>query len=279
MVEAFSRTARLLGKEAVGRLAACRVAVFGVGGVGGAVVEALARGGVGQLDIIDHDTVCPSNLNRQFIATAQTLGQLKAEAARERILSINPACRVTAHAVRFLPETADSFDFSLYDYVVDAIDTVSGKIELVLRAQAAGVPIISAMGAGNKLDPTAFRVADIYQTSVCPLARVMRTELRRRGVPRLTVVYSREVPLVPRPEADAPTAERACSAGRACPADECPDAAEGSGEPARCRAVPGSVSFVPPVVGMIIAGEVLRILAGLGTLAERPARPHNRGNG
>ena len=218
------------------RLHDARVAVFGVGGVGGYVVEALARSGVGTLDIIDDDKVCLSNLNRQIIATHATLGRYKVDAARERILSINPDCVVYAHKTFYTPETAAQFDFAQYDYVVDAIDTVTGKLALVLQAQEAGVPIISSMGAGNKLDPTAFRVADIYQTSVCPLARVMRTELRRRGVKHLKVVYSTEPSLTPLP----------------APAEE---------QTSR-RQTPGSTAFVPAVAGLIIAGEVVRDLTG-----------------
>ena len=195
MDEAFARTALLLGQEGMERLAQARVAVFGVGGVGGHVVEALARSGVGALDLIDSDQVCLSNLNRQIIATRATIGQYKVDAARDRIADISPSTQVRVYKTFYTPETAGQFDFTQYDYVVDAIDTVTGKLALVLQAQEAGVPIISSMGAGNKLDPTAFRVADIYQTSVCPLARVMRTELRRRGVKHLKVVYSTEPPL------------------------------------------------------------------------------------
>ena len=236
MDEAFARTALLLGQEGMERLARARVAVFGVGGVGGHVVEALARSGVGALDLIDNDQVCLSNLNRQIIATRATIGQYKVDAARDRIADISPSTQVRVYKTFYTPETAGQFDFTQYDYVVDAIDTVTGKLALVLQAQEAGVPIISSMGAGNKLDPTAFRVADIYQTSVCPLARVMRTELRRRGVKHLKVVYSTEPAMTPFP----------------APAEE---------QPSR-RQTPGSTAFVPAVAGLIIAGEVVRDLTG-----------------
>lgn len=219
----YERTEQLLGSEGIERLAKARVAVFGVGGVGGYVVEALARCGVGALDLIDNDVVMPGNLNRQIIATVSTLGKAKVEAARDRIRDINPDCRVSIHRIFYLPDTAERFDFRRYDYVVDAIDTVSGKLMLAEQAGEAGTPIISAMGAGNKLDPTAFRVADIYETKVCPLARVMRRELRKRGIPSLKVVYSEE-------------------------------------EPRSAGAVPGSVSFVPSVAGLILAGEVVKDL-------------------
>ena len=236
MDEAFARTALLLGQEGMERLARARVAVFGVGGVGGHAVEALARSGVGALDLIDNDQVCLSNLNRQIIATRATIGQYKVDAARDRIADISPSTQVRVYKTFYTPETAGQFDFTQYDYVVDAIDTVTGKLALVLQAQEAGVPIISSMGAGNKLDPTAFRVADIYQTSVCPLARVMRTELRRRGVKHLKVVYSTEPAMTPFP----------------APAEE---------QTSR-RQTPGSTAFVPAVAGLIIAGEVVRDLTG-----------------
>ena len=237
MEDMFSRTRMLLGDEAMARLSLSRVAVFGLGGVGGHVVEALARSGVGALDLIDSDRVALSNLNRQIIATRDTLGMLKVDAAKARVLAINPDCRVRAYPVFFLPETADQFDFTQYDYVVDAIDTVAGKLQLILAAQAAGVPVISSMGAGNKLDPTAFRVADISETSVCPLARTMRRELRKRGVEHVKVVYSTEPALSPAP-ADEPT-------GR--------------------RATPGSTAFVPAVAGLILAGEVVKDIGLKGT--------------
>ncbi|MBO5027602.1 MAG: tRNA threonylcarbamoyladenosine dehydratase [Clostridia bacterium] len=227
----FSRTALLLGQDGVEKLKKARVAVFGVGGVGGYVVEALARSGVGTLDLIDNDVVSLSNINRQIIALHSTIGRLKTEVAAERARDINPDIVIHTHNVFYLPETAAQFDFSAYDYVVDAIDTVSGKIALAEQAKAAKVPIISAMGAGNKLDPTAFEVADVSKTTVCPLARVMRRELKKRGIERLKVVYSKEEPL------PAKTTD------------------EETGKP-----IPGSVSFVPSVAGLIIAGEVIKDL-------------------
>ena len=233
MEDMFSRTRMLLGDAAMDRLKAARVAVFGIGGVGGHAMEALARSGVGALDLVDSDRVALSNLNRQIIATRDTLGMLKVEAAKARVLSINPDCAVETWPVFFLPETADRFDFTQYDYVIDAIDTVAGKLRLIEAAKAAGVPVISSMGAGNKLDATAFRVADISETSVCPLARVMRRELKKRGIDHVKVIYSTEPALSP------------------APADE---------ETHR-RATPGSVAFVPAVAGLIIAGEVIRDLA------------------
>lgn len=237
----------LLGEEAMNRLEASRVAVFGVGGVGGFVVEALARSGVGTIDIIDNDTVVLSNLNRQIIATMDTVGRDKVDVMKERILSINPDAVVNGRKCFFLPETAEQFDFTAYDYVVDAIDTVTGKIQLIVQAGEAGVPIISAMGAGNKMDPTKFEVADIYSTSIDPLARVMRRELKKRGVKSLKVVYSKEKPMVPRAEAE----ENAC-----------PEPAQETEEHKR-RSTPGSLAFVPSVAGLIIAGEVIKDLAGL----------------
>lgn len=223
----------LLGREAMERLARARVAVFGVGGVGGYVAEALARSGVGALDLVDGDKVAITNLNRQIFALRSTLGQYKVEAARARLLDINPDMTVNAIGIYFGPDTAERFDFSRYDYVVDAVDTVGAKLELVLRAQAAGTPVISSMGAGNKLDPAAFETADIYETSVCPLARVMRRELKKRGVKRLKVVYSREPPMTP--------------------------AESGEEVPGR-RRTPGSTAFVPPAAGLILAGEVVKDL-------------------
>ena len=237
MLNQFSRTQLLLGSEAMEYLAQCREAVFGVGGVGGYAVEALARSGIGALDLIDDDKVCLTNLNRQLHAMRSTVGKYKVDAAEQRIRDINPDCRVTTYKTFFLPETENQFDFSQYDYVVDAIDTVKGKLALAEKAQAAGTPIICAMGAGNKLDPTAFRVADIYQTSVCPLARVMRTECRRRGIKKLKVVYSRETPTRPLGE---------------IPADERPGSSR--------RDIPGSTAFVPAAAGLIIAGEVIKDL-------------------
>ena len=229
------RTRMLLGGEAMERLARCRVAVFGLGGVGGCVVEALARSGVGALDLVDSDRVALSNLNRQIIATQNTVGMYKTDAAAERVHSINPDCALTLHRCFYLPDTAALFDFTQYDYIVDAVDTVTAKLALAVEAQKAGTPIISSMGTGNKLDPTAFRVADITQTAVCPLARIMRKELKKRGIEHLKVVYSREKALAAR---DAPR--------------ERPD--EGR------RDIPGSVSFVPPVAGYILAGEVVKDL-------------------
>ena len=227
----FSSTALLLGQDGVEKLKKARVAVFGVGGVGGYVVEALARSGVGTLDLIDNDVVSLSNINRQIIALHSTIGRLKTEVAAERARDINPDIVIHTHNVFYLPETAAQFDFSTYDYVVDAIDTVSGKIALAEQAKAANVPIISAMGAGNKLDPTAFEVADVSKTTVCPLARVMRRELKKRGIEHLKVVYSKEEPQ-PAKAVD-----------------------EGTGKP-----IPASVAFVPSVVGLIVAGEVIKDL-------------------
>ena len=240
MEERFSRSRMLLGDEAMKKLAASRVAVFGVGGVGGFVVEALARSGLGELDLIDNDKVVLSNLNRQIIATMDTVGRDKVDVMAERVLSINPEALVHRHKCFYLPETAGQFDFSVYDYVVDAIDTVTGKIQLILQAKEAGVPVISAMGAGNKMDPSRFEVADIYETSIDPLARVMRRELKKRGVDSLKVVYSKEKPLRPYAGHEAET---------------------GAMEEAhQRRSTPGSLAFVPSVAGLIIAGEVIKDL-------------------
>ena len=239
--EQDSRTAMMLGTGAISRLAGARVAVFGIGGVGGHLCEALARAGVGAIDLIDSDTVALSNLNRQIIALHSTVGQSKVAAMAARIRDINPDCVVRAHECFYLPEEADRFDFSAYDYIADAIDTVRAKIDLVVRAREAGVPIICAMGAGNKLDPTRFEVADLAKTSVCPLAKVMRVELRRRGIEHVKVVYSREEP-VARPQ-DAPS--------------DTASAADGSR-----RATPGSLSFVPAVMGLIMAGEIIKDIVG-----------------
>lgn len=225
MSEIFSRSERLLGREALERLSCAHVAIFGVGGVGGYVAEALARSGVGELTLVDSDCVAPSNLNRQILALHSTIGRPKVEVAKERILDINPDCRVHTRLLFYLPETADAFDFSVFDYVVDAIDTVSGKLELVERARAQNTPILCSMGAGNKLDPTRFTVADIYETSVCPLAKVMRSLCRKRGIEHLKVVYSDEPPTVP---------------------------TEGEG--------PASVIFPPAACGLAIAAEVVRDL-------------------
>ena len=234
MKEEFSRTELLLGEDGVSRLSSSRVAIFGVGGVGGYVAEALARAGVGTLDLIDKDDVSISNINRQIIALHSTIGQYKVDVAANRIKDINPDAVVNTYQTFYLPETADQFDFTKYDYVVDAIDTVTGKIQLVMQAQACGTPIISSMGAGNKLDPTRFEVADIYKTSVCPLAKVMRRELKSRGVKSLKVVYSQEPPMTP----NISSRENG-------------------------KQVPGSISFVPSVVGLIIAGEVIKDLSGI----------------
>lgn len=248
----FSRTELLLGREAMERLAAARVAVFGIGGVGGYTVEALARSGVGTLDLIDDDRVCLTNLNRQLHATHKTIGQYKVDVAARRVAEINPGAAVNTFRTFYTPETAGQFDFTQYDYIVDAIDTVTGKLALAVNAQAAGTPIISSMGAGNKLDPTAFEVADIYRTSVCPLARIMRRELKRRGVEKLKVVYSREPPIAPLEDMTI-----SCRSNCVCP----------PGTARKCtqrRQIPGSSAFVPSVAGLIIAGEVVRDLAGVG---------------
>ncbi len=230
-MDQFSRTELLVGAEGIERLRNSRVAVFGIGGVGGYVVEALARSGVGTLDLIDNDKVSLTNLNRQIIATHSTIGRYKVDVAKKRVLDINPAAVVNPYRIFFVPETAADFDFHAYDYVVDAIDTVTGKIQLIVQADSACTSVISCMGAGNKMDPTAFRVADIYQTSVCPLAKVMRRELKKRGIRKLKVVYSEEVPI------------------------EVKAAAE-----TEKKRIPGSNAFVPSVAGLIMAGEVVREL-------------------
>ena len=240
MEEQFARTGLLLGQEALQRLQRSRVAVFGIGGVGGYTVEALARAGVGTIDVIDSDTVSISNLNRQLLATYDTVGMLKVEAARARILSINPRAAVNTHPIFYTPETADQMDFSQYDYIVDAIDTVTGKLCIIQRAIEAGVPVISCMGTGNKLDATALQVADISRTTVCPLARIMRKELRKRGIHHLKVVYSTEEALTP-----VGAEEEAAALGK--------------------RTIPGSTAFVPGTAGLILAGEVIKDL----TLPER----------
>lgn len=248
MLNQYSRTELLFGREAMERLWNARVAVFGIGGVGGYTVEALVRSGIGAVDLIDDDRICLTNINRQLYATRKTVGQYKVDVAAERIAEINPAVKVQLHKTFYGPDTAEQFDFSSYDYIVDAIDTVTGKIALILQAEAAGTSIISSMGAGNKLDPTAFEVADIYETSVCPLARVMRRELKKRGVEHLKVVYSKEPPL-------APIDDMAISCRTHC---ICPP-----GTARKCtqrRQVPGSNAFVPSVVGLIIAGEVIKDL-------------------
>lgn len=264
MTDQFSRTELLLGKEAMERLSQARVAVFGVGGVGGYVVEALVRSGVGAIDLIDNDKVCLTNLNRQIIAMRSTVGQYKVDVMRERILDINPECRVEVYRCFYLPETQDEFDFTQYDYIVDAVDTVTAKISLVMQAKEAGVPIISSMGAGNKLNPAQFEVADIYQTSVCPLAKVMRRELKKRGVKDLKVVYSKEEALTPivlaeeeKTMTDADTQPENTNEQIGA-ADETA-AQEFKAE--RRRATPGSTAFVPSVAGLIIASEVVKDIA------------------
>ena len=248
MLNQFSRTELLIGKEGMQRLQDARVAVFGIGGVGGYTVEALARSGIGTLDLIDDDKVCLTNINRQIYATRKTVGKYKVDVAKERILEINPEAKVNIYKTFYLPDTAEQFDFSQYDYVVDAIDTVSGKLQLVVQAEQSGVPVISSMGAGNKMDPTAFQVADIYKTSVCPLAKFMSRELKKRGIKHLKVVYSKEKPLVPVDDATI-----SCKTNCICP----------PGTERTCaqrRQVPGSNAFVPSVVGLIIAGEVVKDL-------------------
>lgn len=252
MLNQFSRTQLLLGQDGMDRLANARVAVFGVGGVGGFTVEALARSGVGAIDLIDDDKVCLTNINRQIIALRSTVGKYKVDVAAERLRDINQNIQVNTYKTFYMPDTAHQFDFSQYDYVVDAIDTITGKLELVIQAHKAGTPIICSMGAGNKLDPTAFRVADIYKTSVDPLARVMRHELRKRGIKKLKVVYSEEPPM--RPVDDMASS---CRTNCICP----PGAARKCTER---RDIPGSNAFVPSVVGLIIAGEVIKDLSGVG---------------
>ncbi len=248
MLTQFSRTELLLGKEGMERLKNARVAVFGVGGVGGYVCEALVRSGVGAFDLIDDDKVCLTNINRQIIATRSTVGKYKVDVMKERMLDINPDVKVETYKCFFLPENADDFPFAEYDYVVDAVDTVTAKIELVMKCQSMGVPIISSMGAGNKLDASAFQVADIYKTKMCPLAKVMRRELKKRGVKKLKVVYSEEKPT--RPIEDMAIS---CRTHCICP----PGAAHKCTER---RDIPGSVAFVPSVAGLIVAGEVVKDL-------------------
>lgn len=237
MSEQFLRTEMLLGRDAIEKLHSARVAVFGLGGVGGYAVEALARSGIGSLDLIDSDTVSVSNLNRQILATHSTVGMLKVDAASQRVLDINPDCSVRTYPIFYTPDTADQFDFAQYDYIVDAIDTVTGKLALVERAKAADTPIICCMGTGNKLDASAFRVADISKTTMCPLARVMRKELAKRGIRHLKVVYSQEETLTP-----TGWEEEAAALGK--------------------RQIPGSVAFVPGAAGLLLAGEVVRDLTG-----------------
>lgn len=255
MLNQFSRIELLYGKDAMEKLAQARVAVFGVGGVGGYTVEALIRSGIGAIDLIDDDKVCLTNINRQIYATRKTVGKYKVDVAAERIAEINPDAVVRTYKTFYMPETSSQFDFTQYDYIVDAIDTVKGKIELVMNAAKAGTPIISSMGAGNKIDPSAFEVSDIFKTSVCPLARVMRAELKKRGIKKLKVVYSKEKPI-------APVDDMAISCRTNC---ICPP-----GTARKCtqrRQVPGSTAFVPSVVGLIIAGEIINDLTG-----KRPER-------
>lgn len=250
MLNQFSRTQLIFGKEAMDKLANSRVAVFGIGGVGGYTVEALVRSGIGAIDIIDDDKVCLTNINRQIFATRKTVGKYKVDVAEERILDINPDIKVTKHRTFYSPETASEFDFTQYDYVVDAIDTVTGKLELVENAKKCGTPIICSMGAGNKVDASAFEVTDIFKTSVCPLAKVMRYELKRRGIKHLKVVYSKEQPVKP-------IEDMAISCRSHC---VCPP-----GTARKCtqrRQIPGSTAFVPSTVGLIIAGEVVKDLIG-----------------
>lgn len=235
MSERFVRTENLIGEDGLEKLRDAHVAVFGVGGVGGYIIEALARSGVGTLTIIDSDTVAESNINRQIIATYNTIGMSKVDAMKERILSINPDAKVNVRNCFYLPENADEFDFSEYSYVADAVDTVTAKINIIMKAKEAGVPVISAMGAGNKLDPTKFQVSDIYKTSVCPLAKVMRYELKKRGVKKLKVVYSTELPVKPKTEL----------------------AVE---ENSKRRSTPGSIAFAPSVMGLIMASEIIKDL-------------------
>ncbi|MBR5799001.1 MAG: tRNA threonylcarbamoyladenosine dehydratase [Lachnospiraceae bacterium] len=264
MPEQFQRTRLLLGEAAMERLSGAHVAVFGIGGVGGYVVEALARSGVGRFTLVDNDTVALSNLNRQIIATMDTVGRPKTEVMRERILSINPDAEIICYPMFYLPEHADEIDFSGFDYIVDAIDTVTAKISLVMQAKEAGVPIISSMGTGNKTDPTGLKIADIYETSVCPLAKVMRRELRKRGIERLKVVYSEEEPITPLADDDA---HRQAQQNVSAPAqlnvsEPAQQAQKGGGASAkRQRPVPGSCAFVPPVAGLILASEVIKDLS------------------
>lgn len=260
-MEAFSRTELLIGKESLNRLSRSRVAIFGIGGVGGYVVEALIRSGVGALDLIDNDTVAVSNLNRQIIATTATIGQYKVDAARERCLSINPQAQLRTYRTFYLPETADQFDFHDYDYVVDAIDTVSGKLMLIEQALHAGTPVISSMGAGNKMNPAAFEVADISETTVCPLARVMRRELRKRGIEHVKVVYSKEPAMTPLGDCNGANAAADKSVKQPASAGNIGEAEQ---PPQGKRQIPGSNAFVPAAAGLLIASEVVKDLALVG---------------
>lgn len=251
MLNQFSRTALIFGNDAMEKLHDSRVCVFGVGGVGGFVCEALVRSGIGTLDIVDDDRICLTNLNRQILALRSTVGKYKTDVCEERMKDINPGVNIIKHQCFFTPETEEEFDFSQYDYVVDAIDTVTGKIEIVMRANVAGVPVISSMGAGNKIDPTQFKVSDIYKTKMDPLAKVMRHELKKRGIKKLKVVYSEEKPITPVDEED-----NSCRTQCICP----------PGTKRKCsvrRDIPGSNAFVPSVAGLIIAGEVVKDITGL----------------
>lgn len=248
MSKQFSRTELLIGKDGVNKLYSSHVAVFGIGGVGGYVVEALVRSGLGAIDLIDDDKICVTNLNRQIYATHSTVGKYKVDVAEERILDINPDCKITKFKTFFTPEISSEFDFSKYDYVVDAIDTVTGKIELVMKCHETNTPIISSMGAGNKMHPEMFEISDIYKTSVCPLAKVMRQELKKRGIKNLKVVYSKEIPIKPDDNI-----EISCKKHCVCP----------PGTVRKCTVkhqIPGSNAFVPSTVGLIMAGEIIRTL-------------------
>lgn len=250
MLNQFSRTELLLGKDGIEKLASSRVAIFGIGGVGGYTVEALARSGVGTFDLIDDDKICITNINRQIYALRSTVGKYKVDVAKDRILDINPNAVVNTYKTFYTPETADEFDFSQYDYVVDAIDTVVGKLKIVEKAKEAKIPVISSMGAGNKMNPALFEVTDIFKTSVCPLAKVMRQELKKRKIRKLKVVYSKEIPIKPNDDI-----EISCKKHCVCP----------PGTVRKCtarRQIPGSNAFVPSVVGLIIAGEVVKDLIG-----------------
>ena len=252
MLNQFSRTELLLGKDGIEKLASSRVAIFGIGGVGGYTVEALVRSGVGTFDLIDDDKICITNINRQIYALRSTVGKYKVDVAKDRILDINPNAIVNTYKTFYTPETADEFDFSQYDYVVDAIDTVVGKLKIVEKAKEAKVPVISSMGAGNKMNPALFEVTDIFKTSVCPLAKVMRQELKKRKIRKLKVVYSKEIPIKPNDDI-----EISCKKHCVCP----------PGTVRKCtarRQIPGSNAFVPSVVGLIIAGEVVKDLTGYG---------------
>lgn len=247
MLNQFSRTELLIGHEGIEKLSNARVAVFGIGGVGAYAVEALVRSGLGTIDIIDDDKVCITNLNRQLYATRKSVGKYKVEVAKERILDINPDCVVNTYQTFYTPETENQFDFSQYDYVIDAIDTVVGKLSLIEKAKKVNTPIICAMGAGNKMDPTRFEVADISKTSVCPLAKVIRTELRKRRIKGVKVVYSKELPIKPKKDMSI-----SCKSHCVCP--------PGTRKCTVKHQIPGSNAFVPPVVGLIIAGEVIKDL-------------------